>query len=342
MKRAVAVVLRAIAPAWVCSASALAIWFALADRGSAADSYSAAATLRQYEVEPTVDGVMGVLRQWRPSAENQAQIARLVRELGDDNWTVREAASRHLANMGTLAEAALRDAAEGSRDAEVVLRARKLLAKGRQDRAEELLRAALAWLRESPTPQATPLLLDLLPLLPDASQSAAREALWECAGPENVLRLREAIGDARPEVRNAAIPALERAAGAAAVPDLEPLLRDKSEATRLAAARALLDRRPRPSIAALLGLLDARQPGVCQQAAWLLQQVSGIPGDTEPLPDIPIAAARWSAWAAAENIVKPVARPRRLGLKAPAGWPLCPVSVCAGQARQCPGLRWNQ
>lgn len=308
VRRVFVVLLRAIVRAWFCWATALAVWSGWSDCCAAAESDSAAATLRRYGVEPTAAGVMGVLRQWRPDADSRARIARLVRDLGDDNWGVREAATRQLAGMGTLAEAALREAAKSS-DAEVVFRARRLLAQCRPNGAEELLSAALEWLRQTPTPQATPLLLDLLPVLPDALQSSTRDALWVCAGPDDVPRLRRAIGDARAVVHGAAIVALERAAGAGAMPELEPLLGDKSEATRLAAARALLDRLPRPSIAALLGLLDARQPDVREQAAWLLEQVSGIPPAAEPPAGLAVAAARWKAWAATEA----AAHPRPLG-----------------------------
>ena len=133
----------------------------------------ATATLKLYEVEPTVAGVLAILRQWQPNAENRARIARLVGELGDDNWAVREPPRGSWPRWGA-GRAGVREAAD-SRDAEVVIRVRKLLAERGHGRAEEVLSAALEWLRESPTPQATPLLLELLPLLPDTVQSAAAE-----------------------------------------------------------------------------------------------------------------------------------------------------------------------
>jgi HEAT repeat protein len=291
--------------------AAVAVTLAPAGRCPAQDSNSAAAAiLRRYEVEPDAAGVLSVLRRWQPSAENRARIARLVAELGDENFAVRDAASHQLAAMGTLAESALREATQ-CRDAEVVFRARKLLAECRQGRGPELLSAALKWLRQSPDPQATPLLLELLPVLPETFQSSAREALWICAGPDDVLRLRKAIRDARPAVRSAAIPALERAAGAEAVAELAPLLGDKKEEARLAAARALLDRRPRPSIAALVNLLDAQNPSVVQQSAWLLEQLSGIPRAADPPAEFAATVVQWKAWAATDA----AGHPQPLGIK---------------------------
>ena len=263
--------LAAIVRAWFCWAIVLAVWSGWSDCSAAAESDSAA-TLRRYGVEPTTAGVLGVLRQWRPDAGIRRALPGWCATWATTTGGFGRPPRGSWRGWERWPRPRLREAAK-SNDAEVVFRARRLLAECRQGRAEELLSAALEWLRQSPTPQATALLLDLLPVLPDAFQSATREALWVCAGPGDVPRLRQAIGDARPAVRDAAIVALERAAGAAAVRDLEPLLRDKSEAIRLAAARALLDRLPRPSIAALLGLLDARSrisarrpPGCCSRS----------------------------------------------------------------------------
>ena len=230
--------------------------------------------------------------------------------MGDESYTIRESATQQLTALGTAAESQLR-AATQSDDLEVVLRARQLLAECRQGHAEDVLMAALEWLRQSPSPQATPLLLNLLPMVPEAFQQADRDALWACVGPDDAVRLRQALGDERPIVRLAAIPALEIALGPAAVSDLAPLLRDKEEATRLAAARALLDRSPQPSIAALVELLDAHDLGIRQQAAWLLQQASGIPTVAGPPAEFAAAVQAWKAWAAT-----PAARhPQPLGRK---------------------------
>ena len=207
-----------------------------------------------------------------------ARIARLIGELGSESYTIREAATQQLTALGTAAESQLREAVQ-SDDLEVVLRARQLLAECRQGHAEDVLMAALEWLRQSPSPQATPLLLNLLPVVPEAFQQADREALWACVGPDDAVRLRQALGD--PRDRRFAwrqFPALEIALGAAAVSDLAPLLGDKEEATRLAAARALLDRSPQPSIAALRG--TARCPRPRHSATGCLAAAAGV-GDSD-------------------------------------------------------------
>ncbi len=65
-------------------------------------------------------------RQAGPAAPNRLQIARWVKQLGHDDFAIREQASAHLADAHLDAEPALRAAAH-SADAEVARRARLLL-----------------------------------------------------------------------------------------------------------------------------------------------------------------------------------------------------------------------
>ena len=281
--------------AWLWTAAVLTFWSGLADRCRAAvpqpDPNSPAATLKRYQIEPSTAGVLEVLRQRQPSAEGRERIAQLVGDLGNESYEIREAASQHLAALGTMAEPALREATQ-SDDMEVVFRARRLLANCGRGQAEDVLAAALEWLRQSPTPQATPLLLDLLPVVPDAFHQTVCETLWACVGPGDARRLRQAIDDQRRGRSSGgdSRPGTGRRGRGRERPG--PLLRDKEEATRLVAAQALLDRSPQPSIAALLELLDARDAAIREQAAWLLQQVSGIPPVADPPPDLAAAAVQ--------------------------------------------------
>ncbi len=61
-----------------------------------------------------------------PARPSRQQIARWVVQLGDDDFSVREEASRRLFEAGPPAEEALQEAAHGN-DAEVVRRARDIL-----------------------------------------------------------------------------------------------------------------------------------------------------------------------------------------------------------------------
>ena len=62
------------------------------------------------------------------TAELKDKIARLIKELGDNEWSVREAASKALVDIGQPALAALKEALK-SKDAEVAMRAREAVEK---------------------------------------------------------------------------------------------------------------------------------------------------------------------------------------------------------------------
>jgi hypothetical protein len=65
-----------------------------------------------------------------PEKQTQSnQVSQLIKQLGDDEFAKREAASHALAKVGEPALAALRKAAAASEDAEVRLRARRLIAR---------------------------------------------------------------------------------------------------------------------------------------------------------------------------------------------------------------------
>jgi len=176
-----------------------------------------------------------------------------------------------------------------------------------------LLRAALRWLRQASSAEAVPVLLNILPVLPDASfHQVAYEALWASVGPPDVERLREKVDQTVDRTsRIAAIPALELAAGARSVDRLQPFLSDQDEAVRLSAVRALIDRLPRPSIAALLELLESRDAGIRTQAAWLLQQATGLPGREEGAVAFTAACRHWQTWAQGPEAGHPMALGRK-------------------------------
>jgi len=264
-----------------------------------------ALVLQQHGIAPDSSGVLGLLRKWKPDAPVQAELASLIRQLGSDKYEARQQASRQIRAWGAVALDPLLpplQAAARSSDPEVAWQAAELL-RGWQPAEQRqlnvrLLRAALHWLRQSPAAPAAPVLLEILPSLPDAhTRQTAYEALWACAAPGHADRFREALGQSDPVVRAAAIPALELAAGAKSVGVLRRFLADRDEAVRLSAARALMDRLPRASLAALCELVGSTDAGIRSQAAWLLQQASGRPRPEEPAVEFTVVLQRWTAWA---------------------------------------------
>lgn len=276
---------------------------------AAAPDDDPAATLKAHGVAATADGVAAYLRAWVPDAAQAKRLAGLVARLGSDDFDEREQATEALANAGPAAVEPLRQASKNP-DAEVSKRAADLLA--RLDSPEAARRrelvptAAVRWVARHRPAGAAGLLLDVLPHLPHpASREAAVAALWAVATPADVDRLRKAITDGPAALRAAALPALEVAAGDKAEAVLLEYLRAAEPAVRLAAARALLDRKPRESAAALVGLLDGDDGDTRTQAARLLQLASGTPGDEDRGLDWPTAVARWKAWAASPAADRP-------------------------------------
>src|SRR4051794_12816373 len=127
-----------------------------------------------------------------------------------------------------------------------------------------------------------------------------------------------AAGGTGPARRAAAIPALEAVSpvdAADVVELLAPALADANEGVRLAAARALADRRPKASAEALVGLLKSDDAAVRSQAAGLLQRMSGLPREDEAdAGDFAAAAGRGGEGAAspAADPPPPLGRQGRL------------------------------
>lgn len=260
-----------------------------------------AAVLERCGIEPSAAGVSALLARYEPTPEQLARITALVKQLGDDRYYQRERATRELLGCCPVAVPQLRSA-QKSPDLEVAHRAGEVLLGWNRDgrcRHEAALTAALQWLKDSPTPQATGLLLRVLPHLPEAlARGAGCEALWSCVGPADAAEVRRAIEQPSLLLREMAIPALEVAVGEAAVDFLSPYLQAAEARVRLAAARALLDRTPREAVAALLELVASDDQGVRLSAGWLLQQVSGIPAEGHSETDLDAAVPLWHAWAA--------------------------------------------
>jgi hypothetical protein len=175
-----------------------------------------AAVLDRCGFEPSAAGVSALLARYEPTPEQLARITALVKQLGDDRYYQREQATRELLDCCPVAVPQLRSARK-SPDLEVTHRAGEVLLTWNRDgrcRHEAALAAALQWLKDSPTPQATGLLLRVLPHLPESlARRAGGEALWACAGPADAADLRRAIEQPSTLLREVAIPALELAVG---------------------------------------------------------------------------------------------------------------------------------
>lgn len=232
-------------------------------------------TLRQAKVALDGPSLLAFFRSRTLQADDE-QIKDLIVQLGDESFPAREQASQTLTALGGRAVPHLRRAA-GDADAEVRRRAEECLRRIEQDTSVEAVAAArlLALRRPSGAAQA---LLDYLPVV--VAESAADEIHTALAvvgvrdgKPEPVLV--KALTDGAPARRAAAGVALCRAGVTEHKDAVRKLLDDPEPGVRLAVGRALLDRREKEGVPALIGLLDQlprRRIGAVEEMLYRLAE----------------------------------------------------------------------
>ncbi|MFQ3650956.1 MAG: HEAT repeat domain-containing protein, partial [Gemmataceae bacterium] len=121
------------------------------------------ASLREFKIEPTVAGILDYFKKRTPAKETLDKIETFVGELGDEEYAIREKATRGLIEIGPLARGKLALAAK-SEDPEVRKRAKYAL-----DRISvpaddnRLLPAALRVLAAKKAENTAEIILNLLP-----------------------------------------------------------------------------------------------------------------------------------------------------------------------------------
>lgn len=254
--------------------------------------------------------LVGWLRDRLPNRDFRERVELEVAGLRSRDFEVRAESTRRLVELGPAVVPRLSRLAADP-DPEVVARAGRIvrrLRNGRHDPlAESLVVAALRLLRERPDPEIVPILLDAMPFVPNGPiRDAASEVVWRSVGPDHRRFVDRAARWTEPDP--VAVVALERLVGAEAVPRLERLLVAADEELRLAAVRALLDRRPERALKTLFGLVDeAKDEDVRRRARTLLRIAVGPerlwpqPGNrnaelrtlADRLRETPLADARW-------------------------------------------------
>src|SRR5262245_55852042 len=185
-------------------------------------------TLREAGVDTDGPALLAYLRKHTTTDGDAATIRRLIRDLGDDLFRVRERATARLMAVGERAVPFLRTV-EAARDPEVACRARRCLREIRTGSAEALLAAAARLVAVRRPPGAARALLDYVPFAEKEDLARqVREALAALAVSEGKADpvLVEALGDRVPARRAAAGVALARAGAPGVMPAVRKLLKD--------------------------------------------------------------------------------------------------------------------
>jgi hypothetical protein len=256
-------------------------------------------TLKQAGVAADDAGLLAFFRKGSP---DEAVLRDLIKKLGDDDFEVREKATKDLTALGPVAEPFLREALK-SGDAEVRVRAENCLHNiGKGPSAAVVSAAARLLARRKPDGAAEALLAYVPRVAGDTSAADVRAALAALAvrdgKPEPVLI--KALEDKSPGRRAAAAAALAGAGARDALPAVRKLLKDAEPSVRLHVALALVPLKEKEAVPVLIDLLAdlprAEHPPI-EDVLYLLAEdkaPDGLTGDD--------AAARkryrdaWAEW----------------------------------------------
>lgn len=259
--------------------------------------------LKQAGITADGSGLLKVFTQRTLDDAARQRLAELIRKLGDEEFDVREQASKALLALGPSAEPALQQAVTDP-DVERATRAKDCLAAlGEQRISAEVLAAAARQLAALNPPRTVETLLAYLPSAHDGQLEdeivTLLGNLGSAAGQPTPL-LAAAAQDRNPIRRLAAVVPLVRAGGEHREA-VRKLLQDSEPRVRLTAAQALLgvqDKTAVPALIALLGdgplsLFWSAEDQLCRLAGEQAPQLSLPPRD---------AAARlkyrtaWEQW----------------------------------------------
>jgi hypothetical protein len=260
------------------------------------------AALRQAGVGTGGEALLDFFRSRTATAAARERARALVRQLGDDDFAVRERASAALVALGPAAAGVLREAVHDP-DAEVARRAARCLAAVEKANVPEVIAAAARVLAARAPPPAAAVLLAYLPDAPDdhaASEVTGALAALARRDERTSRALVAALTDTAPARRCGAAVALCRSGAAAQRGAVRKLLADPDRSVRLRVAAALVaagDREAVGTLIALLGELPAEQGVAAEDLLFRLA------GDTAPRVTLQFStdnrrACRdaWDAW----------------------------------------------
>lgn len=241
--------------------------------------------------------VLECLRQRTLTEAERNHLQKLIRQLGDESFDVREKAAQELEAWTPLAAGLLRQAAK-STDTEAAGRARQCLVRGRTGAPPGVLAAALRLVGEHKPPAAAEVLLAYLPFADDeptadeARTALAAVTLRDGKADDAVLK---ALEDADPVRRAAAGEALCRAGPRA---DARRLLHDPDPGVRWRVGLALARAQEKDAVLVLIALLPDLHGEERWQVEELLETLADDQAPAWPASDAAVDRQQYrDAWA---------------------------------------------
>jgi HEAT repeat protein len=234
-------------------------------------------TLRDVGVGTDGPGALDYFRKRTLKEANPKQVEKLIRQLGDDEFTIREKAFTALGNLGAAATEGLKTA-ENSPDAEIKQRVLDLKQRI-EAKAEPAIQAAAARAIARLKPAgAAEVVLAYLPFAVDQGvvdelcKGLAAVAVRDGKADPAIVR---ALADKAPIKRAAAGEALARSATGQPLADARALLHDPDPGVRLRVALALVPKKEKEVVPVLIDLLADLEPEQSWQAEEVLLRLAG-------------------------------------------------------------------
>jgi HEAT repeat protein len=280
----------------------LAATVARAEPPAAPDTADDEKLLAEAGIKTDGPALVGYLRGRVPEEVSAEKLAAMVRQLGDDDFDVREKASAGLRALGVRALPALRRAA-ASEDAEVRRRADDCITATVSAKVAARTGAAARLLAARKPAGAAEVLIRYLPFAEDeVASDEIVGALIAVGAPDGKVdpAVRDALTDREPARRAAAALLLGRHGSAEQKAAVRKLLADADPAIRFRAAQGLLAGREKAAVPPLLALLGEAPLDVARQAEELLLRAAGDAPPGAALGDGKEQRAKcreaWEAW----------------------------------------------
>lgn len=267
----------------------------------------AATILAKQGIAATGEDTLRYLQQSLPSAETEADLQVLVNQLGASKFIQRELAERQLARRGKQVELLLRQATE-SADAEIRLRAKRLLESLNASYPPEVVFAALQVVEREKPSGAVETLLAILPVNEEAwLREAIFRALRSVSGVDDKPVLEKALEDESPRCRAGALHALGKFAAPERLGEFDKALQDRDAQVRLVAAWEITTRGHQRGLAALVRLLSSSDVRLREMSVRTLREATGQSFDFDARQSIELqqrALVAWKRWMEAHPAVE--------------------------------------
>ncbi len=228
-------------------------------------------TLKQAGISPTKEELSALLKQHHLAVGDRSSTAELVKQLGDDDFFVREAALQQLLQAAARDTATLENAVKSS-DPEIRWRAKVVLERANTKPKSDLLYAAFVVIYNQKISGLTDEILGCGPACAsDHLRQALLRSLEASAVADDAPKLRKAIGSQDVVTRSSAAVVLSKLVGEAAKPDLMKLLNDPEEPVLLLAAEQLAKLGSQEALTVLGKLLDSEATQTRTRSSQILR-----------------------------------------------------------------------